>query len=180
VTRRPPGRRGDPHPADHAGEFAGVAVSAPPGRAETRSDPALSPRGQAARDKIRSPRRGPVASRVRPDRSRYREWTPARLPPPDVDPDADGVVVLLLRVRRVGRDPQGARADVGGPAGVAVVSNGKLAEAHAVLRRWLGEEYDLDVLDIMLCALAGGRLGGAPPAGVLISGTGAPNTEPNT
>jgi hypothetical protein len=60
---------------------------------------------------------------------------------------------------------------------VAVVSNGKLAEAHAVFRRWLGEEYDLDVLDIMLCALAVERLDGDPLWVLIISGPGAAKIE---
>jgi hypothetical protein len=35
-------------------------------------------------------------------------------------------------------------------------------ECHAVFQRWLGDEYDLDVLDIMLCTLAAERLTGHP------------------
>jgi hypothetical protein len=50
-------------------------------------------------------------------------------------------------------------------------------ECHAVFQRWLGDEYDLDVLDIMLCTLAAERLTGDPLWLLVISGPGAAKTE---
>jgi hypothetical protein len=52
-----------------------------------------------------------------------------------------------------------------------------LAECHAVFRRWFGDEYDLDVLNVMLCALAAERLTGDPLWVLIISGPGAAKTE---
>jgi len=52
-----------------------------------------------------------------------------------------------------------------------------LGECHAVFRRWFGDEYDLDVLDVMLCALAAERLTGDPLWVLIISGPGAAKTE---
>jgi hypothetical protein len=52
-----------------------------------------------------------------------------------------------------------------------------LDQCHAVFRRWLGKEYDLDVLDAVLCALAAERLDGDPLWLLVISGPGAAKTE---
>jgi hypothetical protein len=52
-----------------------------------------------------------------------------------------------------------------------------LGECHKVFRRWFGDEYDLDVLDVMLCALAAERLSGDPLWVLIISGPGAAKTE---
>ena len=52
-----------------------------------------------------------------------------------------------------------------------------LDQCHAVFRRWLGQEYDLDVLDAVLCALAAERLDGDPLWLLVISGPGAAKTE---
>jgi hypothetical protein len=52
-----------------------------------------------------------------------------------------------------------------------------LDQCHAVFRRWLGDEYDLAVLDALLCALAVERLDGDPLWLLIISGPGAAKTE---
>ncbi|HEY9376095.1 MAG TPA: DUF3854 domain-containing protein, partial [Jiangellaceae bacterium] len=52
-----------------------------------------------------------------------------------------------------------------------------LEQCHAVFRRWLGDEYDLDVLDAVLCTLAVERLDGDPVWLLIVSGPGAAKTE---
>ena len=52
-----------------------------------------------------------------------------------------------------------------------------LYAAHAVFRKWLGEEYDLDALDAVLAAGACERLTGDPLWLLLVSGPGAAKTE---
>ncbi len=52
-----------------------------------------------------------------------------------------------------------------------------LDEAHAVFRRWLGEEYDLDALDVMLATAAVEQLDGDPVWLLIISGSGNAKTE---
>jgi hypothetical protein len=53
----------------------------------------------------------------------------------------------------------------------------ELEEAHNVFRRWLGEDYDIDALDALLCAFAAERLDGDPLWMLLISGPGNAKTE---
>jgi hypothetical protein len=52
-----------------------------------------------------------------------------------------------------------------------------LDECHATFRRWLGDEYDLDALDAVLCAAAAERLDGDPLWLLVVSGPGAAKTE---
>ncbi len=52
-----------------------------------------------------------------------------------------------------------------------------LDEAHQVFRGWLGEDYDLDALDVVLAAAAVERLDGDPLWLLLISGSGNAKTE---
>lgn len=52
-----------------------------------------------------------------------------------------------------------------------------LDRCHAVFRRWLGDEYDLDALDAVLCAAAAERLDGDPLWLLVVSGPGAAKTE---
>lgn len=52
-----------------------------------------------------------------------------------------------------------------------------LDEAHAVFARWLGDEYDLEALDVTLAAAAVERLDGDPLWLLLISGSGNAKTE---
>jgi hypothetical protein len=52
-----------------------------------------------------------------------------------------------------------------------------LDECHAVFRRWLGKEYDLDVLDAVLATAAVERLDGDPLWLLVISGAGNAKTE---
>jgi hypothetical protein len=52
-----------------------------------------------------------------------------------------------------------------------------LDEVRAVFRRWLGDEYDLDVLDIVLAVAASEQLSGDPAWLLVVSGSGAAKTE---
>ncbi len=52
-----------------------------------------------------------------------------------------------------------------------------LDEVHAVFRKWLGEDYDLDVLDATLVAGAAERLDGDPLWLLVVAGPGAAKTE---
>ena len=52
-----------------------------------------------------------------------------------------------------------------------------LSEARAVFRRWLGPDYDLDALDIVLSVAAGEQLPGDPAWLLIVSGSGAATTE---
>jgi hypothetical protein len=48
---------------------------------------------------------------------------------------------------------------------------------HDAYTRWLGESYDLDALDGVLCTAAAGQLAGDPPWLLTIAGSGAAKTE---
>jgi DNA-binding transcriptional ArsR family regulator len=52
-----------------------------------------------------------------------------------------------------------------------------LDEAHTVFRKWLGDEYDLDVLDAVLATAAVNQLSGDPAWLLVVSGSGAAKTE---
>lgn len=52
-----------------------------------------------------------------------------------------------------------------------------LSEAHEVFTRWLGEDYDLDALDVVLAAAAVERLDGDPLWLLVVSGSGNAKTE---
>ena len=52
-----------------------------------------------------------------------------------------------------------------------------VTRAHEVYRRWLGEDYDLEVLDVMLSVLASEQLPGDPCWLLIISGSGNAKTE---
>jgi hypothetical protein len=64
-------------------------------------------------------------------------------------------------------------AALGGP----LTDTELLAETHRVYRRWLGDDYDLGVLDVVLCAAAAEQLTGDPPWVLIIGGSGAAKTE---
>lgn len=52
-----------------------------------------------------------------------------------------------------------------------------IAEAEAVFTRWLGKEYDLGALDVVLAAAAVEQLGGDPAWVLVVSGSGNAKTE---
>lgn len=52
-----------------------------------------------------------------------------------------------------------------------------LEDAHAVFARWLGDDYDLDALDVVLAAAAVERMDGDPLWLLLVSGSGNAKTE---
>lgn len=53
----------------------------------------------------------------------------------------------------------------------------KLSEAHQVFRRWLGDGYDIDAVDAVVCAVVAERLTGEPLWLLVISGPGNAKTE---
>jgi hypothetical protein len=59
----------------------------------------------------------------------------------------------------------------------AVAQPVALNDAHAVFRRWLGDDYDTDALDTVLATAAVERLDGDPLWLLLISGSGNAKTE---
>src|SRR5688572_20797030 len=52
-----------------------------------------------------------------------------------------------------------------------------LEDAHAVVRKWFGDEYDLDAFDATLATAAAERLDGDPLWLLIVSGSGAAKTE---
>lgn len=54
---------------------------------------------------------------------------------------------------------------------------GQLRAVREAYRRWLGDGYDLGVLDAVLCTAAAERLGGDPPWLLVVGGPGAAKTE---
>ena len=52
-----------------------------------------------------------------------------------------------------------------------------LDDVHDTFRRWLGDEYDLDALDVVLSCAAVEQLGGDPVWLLVISGSGNAKTE---
>ncbi len=52
-----------------------------------------------------------------------------------------------------------------------------LAQAHRVFNRWLGDDYDLAVLDVVLCCAAVEQIAGDPVWLLVVSGSGAAKTE---
>jgi hypothetical protein len=65
------------------------------------------------------------------------------------------------------------------PASVStsVSTSQPLADVHATFKKWLGEDYDTDVLDSVLAAAAAERLTGDPLWLLVISGPGNAKTE---
>jgi hypothetical protein len=76
-------------------------------------------------------------------------------------------------------EPQTTARSSSGPA--AEPSQGaeapRLRAAHKVFRKWLDEEYDIDVLDAVLATAASERLGGDPLWLLVVSGSGNAKTE---
>lgn len=62
-------------------------------------------------------------------------------------------------------------------ADVEPIAPVSLTEVHAVFLRWLGDDYDLDVLDAVLCVAACEQLEGDPVWLLVVSGSGAAKTE---
>lgn len=62
-------------------------------------------------------------------------------------------------------------------AGHLSPEQGPLDVLHRVFCRWLGDDYDLDAIDAMLCTLAAERLDGDPVWLLIVSGSGNAKTE---
>jgi hypothetical protein len=85
-------------------------------------------------------------------------------------------------VAKFGKD-QSARSSSESPAesatdpATAEVEAPRLRAAHKVFRKWLDEEYDIDILDAVLATAASERLGGDPLWLLVVSGSGNAKTE---
>lgn len=84
-----------------------------------------------------------------------------------------GAVALVKANPTVADD----RSDVVSTSAHQAVEPRTLDETHATFTRWLGDEYDLDVLDVVLSVAASERLGGDPAWLLVVSGSGAAKTE---
>ncbi|CAN5787134.1 hypothetical protein BH18ACT2_BH18ACT2_08080 [soil metagenome] len=90
---------------------------------------------------------------------------------PTVDKYGTGDRFVREVVRALGK-VRGAR-----PSTLLPATQCSLDQAHAVAQRWLGDEYDLDALDVTLAAAAVERLNGDPVWMLVISGSGNAKTE---
>lgn len=70
--------------------------------------------------------------------------------------------------------PPARRPDAARQEGTAA---DRLSATHATFRRWLGDDYDLDALDVVLATAAVERLDGDPLWTLLLSGSGNAKTE---
>lgn len=55
--------------------------------------------------------------------------------------------------------------------------SGELSGTHDTYRFWLGDDYDIGALDVVLCAAAAEKLDGDPPWLLMVGGSGAAKTE---
>ena len=54
---------------------------------------------------------------------------------------------------------------------------GELSGVHDTYRGWLGDDYDIGALDVVLCTAAAEKLAGDPPWLLIVGGSGAAKTE---
>ena len=57
------------------------------------------------------------------------------------------------------------------------ISGSLLADVHDAYLQWLGDDYDLGALNVVLCAAAAEKLSGDPPWVLVVGGSGAAKTE---
>jgi len=65
----------------------------------------------------------------------------------------------------------------GAPQTHADISGSLLADVHDAYLQWLGDDYDLGALNVVLCAAAAEKLSGDPPWVLVVGGSGAAKTE---
>jgi hypothetical protein len=63
------------------------------------------------------------------------------------------------------------------PQGDADIPGTVLGDVHAAYLQWLGDDYDLGALDVVLSAAAAEKLSGDPPWVLVVGGSGAAKTE---
>ena len=80
---------------------------------------------------------------------------------------------------RVGLDALRAECETPAPLLVSAVAPvaPALTDVHAAFRRWLGDEYDLDAINVTLAAAAIEQLDGDPLWTLIVSGSGNAKTE---
>ena len=108
---------------------------------------------------------------------RGREVTP---PTPAWEGSPELASIVAWAVGQVTTRPCAESAQSAGQKACADSDEAKphpLDHAHAVARKWLGDEYDLDALDVTLAAAAVNRLDGDPLWLLLVSGSGNAKTE---
>gem|GEM_PF-952832 len=81
----------------------------------------------------------------------------------------------IIGDEKTGDDPGPLK--VASPAPAQALRPRTLDEVHAVFTRWMGDEYDLGVLDAVLATSAAEKLDGDPLWMLVISGSGAAKTE---
>ena len=123
------------------------------------SDSCAGRDGRAGRSGSDSTSRG-WRDRCRPGRPNGPRRLPAPgLPRPGEPPSANG--------QRQRSAPQ-RDADIPGTL---------LADVHDAYLQWLGDDYDLGALNVVLCATAAEKLSGDPPWVLVVGGSGAAKTE---
>ena len=65
----------------------------------------------------------------------------------------------------------------GAHQGSADIPGTLLADVHDTYLQWLGDDYDLGALNVVLCAAAAEKLSGDPPWLLVVGGSGAAKTE---
>lgn len=89
---------------------------------------------------------------------------------PHTETDVRARVRVKLDALRAGQEARDADA-------VAPVALRSLTDVHDVFRHWLGDEYDLDAINVTLAAAAIERLDGDPLWTLIVSGSGNAKTE---
>jgi hypothetical protein len=92
----------------------------------------------------------------------------------DAGGTVDALVAMVTALPVVTTPPAPPPAPVADTAGIAPAS---LQDVHDVFTKWLGEDYDLEVLDAVLASAASERLTGDPLWTMVLSGSGAAKTE---
>lgn len=80
------------------------------------------------------------------------------------------------RVRIAGNWAELSEADRSG-VGRGTDISGELSTVHETYRYWLGDDYDIGALDVVLCTAAAEKLHGDPPWLLLVGGSGAAKSE---
>jgi hypothetical protein len=65
----------------------------------------------------------------------------------------------------------------GAPQKGTDISGSLLGDVHDAYLQWLGDDYDLGALNVVLCAAAAEKLSGDPPWVLVVGGSGAAKTE---
>ncbi|ASR04010.1 bifunctional DNA primase/polymerase [Gordonia rubripertincta] len=103
--------------------------------------------------------------------------TAGQTPPPEPSTDPESCTGTTQTAESAAPAEATAPAPGTPPAATPGAAAAALDAAHAVFRKWLGDHYDTDALDVVLAAAAVERLDGDPLWLQLISGSGNAKTE---